>query len=265
MGSVGVSLRVALATGLALAIVTSASAMPAAANVAVQIGVASGSDVSRQPPAIPSGGTANVTGLNFVAGPLLNSTGPDPAAVKVGFALPPGLHWGADGPDAGEECTASEQTTCETTVPGDGVTTGWGWNVTAEKPGMYTLNAQIIESSTTDSDASNNTTSITVNVTEAVVVSASAVKLSPLKPKAGAAVTATVRVVAGGVPIRPSAVRCTGVAGVAKLRGTPRATVGSASCAYRPPKTARGKRLSGAIELIARGEPFTKRFSAKLR
>jgi hypothetical protein len=185
--------------------------------------------------------------------------------VKVRFALPPGLHWGADGPDPDEECTASEQTTCETTVSSDGVTTGWGWNVTAERPGMYTLSAQIIESSTTDPDASNNTTSITVNVTEAVVVSASAVKLSPAKPKAGAAVTATVRVAAGGDPVRPTAVRCTGAAGAAKLRGTPRATVGTASCAYRPPKTARGKRLSGAIELIARGEPFTKRFSAKLR
>jgi hypothetical protein len=265
MSFVGGAVRVALAIGLALAVVTSASAMPAAANVAVQIGVASGSDVSRQPPTIPNGGTANVTGSSFVAGPLLNSTGPDPAKVKVRFALPPGLHWGADGPDPGEECTASEQTTCETTVPGDGVTTGWGWNVTAEKAGMYTLSAQIIESSTTDPDASNNTTSITVTVTEAVVVSASAVKLSPAKPKAGAAFTATVRVSAGGNPIRPTAVRCTGATGATKLKGTPRAAVGTATCVYRPPKTAKGKRLSGAIELVARGEPFTKRFSAKLR
>lgn len=203
--------------------------------------------------------------MNLVAGPLVNSTGPDTAKVKVQFALSPGLHWGADGPDPGEECTASEQTTCETTVPGDGVTTGWGWNVTADKPGAYTLSAQIVESSTTDPDASNNTTSITVNVSEAVVISASAAKLSPARPKAGAAVTATVRVTAGGDPVRPTGVSCTGKAGATKLKGTPRATVGTATCAYRPPKTAKGKRLSGAIELVARGEPFTKRFSAKLR
>jgi hypothetical protein len=104
-----------------------------------------------------------------------------------------------------------------------------------------------------------------VNVAEAVVVSASAVKLSPSIPKAGAAVIAKVQVTAGGAPVRPTGVSCTGKAGATKLKGTPRAAVGTATCAYRPPKTAKGKRLSGAIELVARGEPFTKRFSAKLR
>ncbi|HUF75777.1 MAG TPA: hypothetical protein VMM35_05830, partial [Longimicrobiales bacterium] len=41
-------------------------------------------------------------------------------------------------------------------------------------------------------------------------VSASAAKLTPAKPKAGSAVTATVRVTAGGAPIRPTGIACAG-------------------------------------------------------
>ena len=258
-------LRPVLAVGVALLVVTSAAAMPDAANVAVRIGVASGSDVAQQPPTVPNGGTANVTGLNFVAGLLLNNTGPDAAKVKVRFALSPGLRWGVDGPDPGEECTASDPTTCETTVAADGVTTGWGWTVSADKAGSYTLTAQMIESSTSDSDASNNASTITVNVVEAVVVSASAVRLSPSRPKAGGAVTATVRVAAGGNPIRPTALKCSGRAGVTKVKGVPSTSLGTATCVYRPSRTAKGKTLTGALEFGARGQQFTKRFSTKLR
>jgi hypothetical protein len=97
------------------------------------------------------------------------------------------------------------------------------------------------------------------------VVSVSAVKLTPSKPNAGAAVTATVRVTAGGDPVRPAGVSCAGTVGGAKLKGTPRTALGSATCLYRPPKTTKGKTLAGAITFIVKGQLFTKRFSAKLR
>lgn len=142
--------------------------------------------------------------------------------------------------------------------------------------GTYTFRASIVEASDTDPNPANNASAITIVVNESVapppppppapvVVSASTVRLSAAKPKAGSPVTASVRVTAGGAPIRPSKVACGGTVAGAKLAGKPRAAVGRAMCTYRPPKTAKGKRLRGAISFTARGKRFTKRFSATLR
>ena len=93
---------------------------------------------------------------------------------------------------------------------------------------------------------------------------ASAVKLSPAKPKAGSLVSATVRVTAGGTPIRPTGVSCTGTLAGAKVKGTAKAASGIASCRYRTPKSAKGKTLRGKVAFSARGTKFTKPFAAKL-
>jgi subtilisin family serine protease len=90
-------------------------------------------------------------------------------------------------------------------------------------------------------------------------------KVAPAKPKAGRAVTATVRVTAGGAPVRPTKVACTGSIGKAKLKGKPRAAAGSAKCGYKTPRAAKGKRLKGSVSFTARGKRFTKRFSIRLR
>jgi hypothetical protein len=94
---------------------------------------------------------------------------------------------------------------------------------------------------------------------------AGAARLAPAKPKAGAGVTASVRVTAGGMAVKPTKVACKGAIGKKKLKGKPRAAVGSAKCTYRTPRAAKGKRLKGSVSFTARGKRFTKRFAVKLR
>ena len=94
---------------------------------------------------------------------------------------------------------------------------------------------------------------------------ASAAKLAPVRPRAGRPVTATVRVTLGGAPVRPARVACAGRIGKAKLKGKPSAARGVARCVYRPPRAAKGKRLTGSVSFTAVGTRFAKRFSARLR
>jgi subtilisin family serine protease len=94
---------------------------------------------------------------------------------------------------------------------------------------------------------------------------AGAARIGPAKPKAGRAVTATVRVTAGGAPVRPTKVACAGSIGKAKVKGKPRAAAGSAKCVYKTPRAAKGKTLKGSVSFTARGKRFTKKFSVKLR
>ena len=149
-----------VACASALLTVASASAVPTAANLQIKILVGSGS-IADRPPTIPNGGTANVPVLNFIAGFVVSNAGPDVATVKARFELPAGLRWGADGPDPSEECTEGQVPVCEAALgnaqtdppPSD---SAWGWNVVADAPGSYSLKAQIVESSTSDPDAADN-------------------------------------------------------------------------------------------------------------
>ena len=273
-------IAVALVAGVgALLTVASASAVPTAANLQVSILVGTGS-IATRPPTIPNGGTANVPVLDFIAGFAVNNAGPDIATVKAQFELPTGLRWGADGPDPSEDCTENTTTTCQITLGNSPAGTpaqesAWGWNVAADAPGSYSLKAQIVESSTSDPDAADNSATITVVVTQApapppppnpppVRATAGAVKLLPAKPKAGSLVSATVRVTAGGTPIKPTGVACTGALAGAKVKGTAKAASGIASCRYRTPKSAKGKTFRGKVTFSARGTKFTKPFAAKL-
>ena len=134
------------------------------------------------------------------------------------------------------------------------------------------VRAEITQASTPDPNLANNSASVTVVVAPAppsgggtVKVAAGAARLSPAKPKAGGTVKATVRVTANGAPVRPSGLACKGTIGSAKAKATKKAAVGSATCSYRTPKSAKGKTLRGSVSFTARGKKFTKRFSAKLR
>ena len=271
-------IAVAFVAGVsALLTVASASAVPADANVQISIVVGTGS-IATRPPTIPNGGTANVPVLDFIAGLAVSNAGPDVATLKVRFELPPGLRWGADGPDPSEDCTESVMPEC-TVALGNAQTnpppldSAWGWNVHADAPGSYSLKAGIVESSTSDPDTADNSSTVTVVVTlppapppppPPVKATASAVKVSPAKPKAGSLVSATVRVTAGGTPITPTGVACTGSLAGAKVKGTAKAASGNASCRYRTPKSAKGKTLRGKVTFSARGTKFTKPFAAKL-
>ncbi len=164
-------IAVAIVAGVgALLTVTSASAVPTAANVQVSILVGTGS-IATRPPTIPNGGTANVPVLDFIAGFAVNNAGPDVATVKAQFELPTGLRWGADGPDPSEDCTEALTTVCQVALgnaPGSNPPqdSAWGWNVVADAPGSYTVKAQIVESSTSDPNAADNSTTVTVVVTQ---------------------------------------------------------------------------------------------------
>jgi hypothetical protein len=83
--------------------------------------------------------------------------------------------------------------------------------------------------------------------------------------EAGSTVTASVRIVLGGTPVRPTRVACAGTIGGEKVRGVPKATRGKASCIYRTPTAAKGKTLRGTVAFTARGERYVRRFAARLR
>jgi hypothetical protein len=271
-----------LAVIAAVVAVPSAPSAPAAAtsaNVVLAITAipVTAADAESQPPAIvPSGGTKTIARLSFAAGVDLRNLGPEVATATVRFELPAGLRWGTDPPDPSENCTSSASNAeCTTTVPLGGQSTGWIWDVAADQIGGYALRAEIVSASTSDPDVSNNSSNVTIVVTEptgggggggggSVSASASAPKLTPATPKAGSLVAATVRVTAGGTAISPTRLACIGTVGGAKLTGAPRARPGSATCLYRPPKTAKGKLLRGTISFMARGTRFTRRFSARL-
>ena len=87
----------------------------------------------------------------------------------------------------------------------------------------------------------------------------------PAKPKAGSTVVVSVAVTAGGSPLRPTGVVCAATAGSAKVRGIGTAVRGSARCAYKTPRSAKGKVLTGAVSFRARGQSFSRRFSVRLR
>ena len=217
-------IAVAVVAGVsALLAVTSASAVPNAANVQISILVGTGS-IATQPPTIPNGGPRTSPPLDFTRASRSATPGPTSQQSRHS-SLPTGLRWGADGPDPSEDCTEAVTTVCQAALGSSPTSTtppqesAWGWNVVADAPGSYTVKAQIVESSTSDPDAADNSTTVTVVVTQPpppppppppAKATASGVKLSPAKPKAGSLVSATVRVTAGGTPIRPTGVACTG-------------------------------------------------------
>jgi hypothetical protein len=259
---------VALACALTGPISPTSAPAASAASSNVIVFIAVGADV--RAPVIPRGGTATVGSLSFKAGASVETIGPDSADnVSIRFELPAGLRWGTDLPDATENCTSTASTAecrpgfiLDPQNPGMRAA-GWIWDVIAEAPGSYQLKADVISSSAPDPDPSDNTAIVTVVVSR--TVAAGAARISPAKPKAGAAVSARVVVRAGGEPITPTRVACAGTAGNKKVVGSARASSGSATCTYLTPRAARGKTLRGAVAFTAGDTRLTRRFAVKLR
>jgi hypothetical protein len=271
------SAAAAIAALVAVLAVSSAPAAPTGADLHIEIGVSK--DLTQNFPGVPNGGTRTIEGLDFTAGFQVSLINLEPGGAKIRFQLAEGLRFGTDAPDAEEMCVntgSAAECTIPTREPVLMLSTwGIGWDVVAERTGTYVLRADIVETTTADPNPSDNSSSVTVVVTEApgggrpgggsgAAVSAGAVKLVPAKPRAGSAVSATVRVTAGGSPLRPSRVSCAGRIGSAKLAGKPRAASGTAKCSYRTPRSARGKMLRGTVSFTARGRSFAKRFSVRL-
>jgi hypothetical protein len=242
------------------------SARPAADDVSIHVSLA-------RPGETPT----KTAGLNFRIN--VEATGRMGVAqvVTVKISLPAGLHWGTDAPDPTERCTSTQDAgVCTEEMgpnPAGTLGVGWSWQLVADRPGFYEISAAV-EPTESDPDLSNNSTTFRFEVAPAAsggagsgssaTVVASAVKLTPAKPKAGSLVAATVRVTVDRAPLRPSKVSCSGRLGTAALAGSPRARSGSATCSYRTPRTAKNKTLRGAVSFTARGKRFTKRFSTRL-
>jgi hypothetical protein len=98
-----------------------------------------------------------------------------------------------------------------------------------------------------------------------VALLATPASAQPKPIRAGSIVTASVRIVLGGSPVRPLRVTCAGTIGDGKVRGVPKATRGKASCIYRTTTAAMGLTLRGAVSFTARGERYVRRFAVRLR
>jgi hypothetical protein len=254
------------------------SAAPAARTVAsVSVNITVDQELASRrtnPTIVPNGGTKTLTRPNFVAGAVLASVGPDPVGVRMRLELPPGLHWGSDAPDPSENCTGTVNAgDCHTAADldpnqfrGD---SGWVWDLVADAPGSYILKAEIVETSTPDTDPTDNSSSVTVVITGSDKsgnsgVTTGPVKLSPAAPRAGSVVVARVRVTSSGGPTRPTKLACSAKVGAVAIRGRTQATVGTAACVLRTQKTMSGKTLRGTLIFTASGARIVKHFAVKL-
>ena len=276
--------RLTTLTGAACVLVavlaSGASSAPQAVDLEMELGAATARPAPQTRITVPNGGLVTVTSLRFwvEAGMSVSVPPAGPVRATIRVELGEGLRWGEVGPDPSEGCTSTQTTReCELTLLAGMRDGGWHWDVIADRPGTYSFRGEIAEASDVDPNASNNASAITIVVTEggggggggdggggSAGVSASAARVMPARPRAGRAVTASVRVSAGGAAVRPTRVACTGSIGSFRLRGTPRAGRGAASCAFRTPAAAKGKVLRGSVAFTARGQRITKRFSVRL-
>ncbi len=149
----------------AIVLVAPASARPSAADFQLFVTAGSG----RQVPTIPNNGTANIAGLAFRAGAVVDNNGGEEATASIRFVLAEGLRFGSDLPDSSESCATDGRTAqCQTplligTEPSLR-TSGWDWDVIADGPGSYVLRAEITHTSVVDPDITSNTASATVVV-----------------------------------------------------------------------------------------------------
>jgi hypothetical protein len=258
---------ICVSSALVATVLTAAAASPARGQApADDVSLAVGLQMS------PSPGVT--TSLNFQIFVEVASSAGVEQGITVTIALPAGLRWGADGPDPSEGCTGTQPAVCNQQMQRNQVGTvsgGWVWDVIAERGGFYEITAAV-QPERPDPNPSNNTATSRFEVRQptsggrrtASAAVASAVKLVPAKPRAGSVVAASVRVSAGGTRLRPSKITCVGTVGGVRLKGIARASSGIATCRYRLPKAAKGKRFRGAISFTARGRSFTKRFAARL-
>jgi len=254
-----------------LVLLPSGSARPADVDVSVRVSLG-----TFGPGGVGPTNETRTERRNFIIVVSVDTLSPVLQDVTVTIGLPDGLRWGADDPDPSEGCTGTAPAVCKGRLePGSQVGTigaGWHWDVVADRNGTYEISASV-EPTERDPDTANNRTTFRFGVASpssgggggsGVSATASAARVTPAKPKAGVVVAATVRVSAGGAPVQPTRVACTGSIGAAKVKGTPRAASGTATCRYRTPASAKGKTLRGAVSFTARGQRFTKRFAARL-
>lgn len=261
-----IALPLAVVSALVVAFLApGAAAKPTDADVGIFIGLWQGQGFSQE---------TKTNGLNFQIGFGIESSAAAVQTVTVRVGLPAGLAWGNDAPDPTEGCTGTAPAVCthELQIVAGTVSFTYFWDVVAAQPGFYDLTASV-EAAEPDPNPVNNTATFRVEVAvptapppgpSGPTVSASRVRLTPAKPRAGSSFTATVRVSSDGSPVRPSRLTCTATVGGKKLRGTPRPRLGVAACAYAPARAAKGQTIRGSVSFVAKGTRVTRRFSARL-
>jgi hypothetical protein len=274
MSVVGPGLRT-IGTGVLSALIAGlvAASAPAAqgpsANLSVNIIV--GADASHSS-IIQRDTTIAVRKLTFAVGVNIENQGPDEAtAARVRLVLPTGLHWGADAPDPSENCVATD-TVADCRAPtaldataGARRAAGWIWNVVASTQGRYVLRAELVESTPRDPDPSDDTSTVTALVKTSIgPVVASAARITPSIPRAGAPVSARVRVTVDGTRVTTHAPICTARLPNIAFSWIGRATLGVVTCVYRTPTAARGKTLRGTVGFTAQGKRFVRPFAVTL-
>jgi hypothetical protein len=206
--------------------------------------------------------TSSTTLLNTIEFDVVSDSGA-PQTITMRFALPAGLSFGSDVPDATEGCTNGTPVVCTDVLdqPGSGA---WGWPVVADSAGTYAVTATV-EGQRPDPNPNDNTYTFRFEIKRSVTVSAGAVKLTPAKPRAGLPVLASARVTADGLPVRPTRVVCTGTLAGRRITGKASAAAGRATCRYTTKKSHKGKILVGSLKITAKGKTVTKRFAKRLR
>jgi hypothetical protein len=261
-------LIVGLTLGVATVGALTASARPAADDVSLDIFLRAGNLVTE------------TRGPNFqIVAEVSAETGVR-QSVTMTVTLPPGLDWGRDGPDPSEGCSGTRPAVCRLPLepnPAGTIGVGWVWDVVSQAPGTYEISGRV-DPDEADPNATNNTDVFRVQVLAAApegggeggggggsaTTSASAVKLSPARPRAGSTLVASVRVTRGGSPVKPTGVACAATVGKTKIRGGVRSSSGVASCLFKTPKSGKGKTMVGSVSFRAGGQSFQRRFVSRL-
>jgi hypothetical protein len=64
--------------------------------------------------------------------------------------------------------------------------------------------------------------------------------------------------------VTPTGIACAATIGKTKVNGGAKSSSGAASCLFKTPTSAKGKKMLGSVSFTAGGQSFTKRFSARL-
>jgi len=208
--------------------------------------------------------------LGFQLSPLLSSDGGESVTVKVRVKLPAGIHWADKVPGSAEGCTRTEAdavcTKNVTPTPGTNLAATYGiWQVVAERPGSYTFEASIAETSRPDPNPANDSSSLTVNVGDRL----GGVTLKPKLLKAGSDLEASHAVFildndGRTLPLSRGTVACSAKIGPVKAKSIAALSGGRAICKVKTPKSAKGKLISGTIRTTSEGLVLTKQFNLKL-
>jgi hypothetical protein len=166
-------------------------------------------------------------------------------------------------PVAEPGCTGSTVLTCVNKQQFDRTTQVAFYIVLfAKVPGSGTVTATVSTGSATDSNAANNTASVSIAIpaTKKGSLALSGFRHSPTQPHSGHLFSESAKVTPK--PASPPSVTCVAKAGTHALRGHGTYRSDLATCAWEIPVKSHGKRVAGTLTVKSAGRTATHRFSA---